>query len=498
MYIKLFKDRAMNAKKLILITVIGLMMSSGISAQQLPIYDHHYFDPMIYNPARIGMVYQGVSAFGLFRKQWVDMYGGPETKAFTIDGSIKKNKIGLGAVILSDRTDIIDKTTFSLGYSYRIPFTAYQGISIGLLTGFSDNNINFRDVKVHDPNDPAIFEYSKSVMGFEASAGINYYWKKLNVGITVPQLVTKNFNYEDNNNQASLKEKQTFILTANYVFTLKKDALFLDPNLMLTYQQNAPFKFDIGLMLNWKEKAWLGGVYRSDNAYSFIGAVKFSQSILFGYAYDLIYNDLQSYGGGSHEFILGYQFARKTVKDIEMHLLTQNQKVDSLTKKVESLGTRVDTLETHDTVFNQELQVIKDELKLLRINAEKLKEEVKRDDKLPKFAGVVMFKSASYSIENMFMGDLSELVNILNSYNDLNVDLRGHTDNVGSDYFNNKLSDNRVKAVRDFLISKGVSPERISVNGLGERFPKVPNTNNANKSLNRRVEIAIVKSIPQK
>ena len=498
LYIKLFKDRAMNAKRLILVTVIGLMISTGIKAQQLPIYDHHYFDPMIYNPARIGMVYQGVSAFGLFRKQWVDMYGGPETKAFTIDGSLKKNKIGLGAVIMDDKTDVIDKLTFSLGYSYKIPFNAYQGISFGIVAGFTENKIDYEKLIAHEGNDPALFQNSKADMGFEASAGVNYYWKKLNVGLAVPQLVSKNFVYIDNNNKASVTQIQHYLLSANYVFTLKKDVLFLDPNLMLTYIPNAPFAYDIGLMFNWKEKAWLGGVYRSNDAISFIGAVRINQSIMFGYAYDLIYTDFQPYGGGSHEFILGYQFAKKTVKDIEMHLLTQSQKVDSMTKKMESLGKRVDTLEQTDTVFKKEIQVINDELKLLRVNSEKLKEEIKRDDKLPKFAGVVLFKTNSYNIDNQFIGDLTELVNILLNYSDLRVDLRGHTDDVGSDFFNNKLSDNRVKAVRDFLISKGVSPERISVDGLGERFPKVPNINEANKSLNRRVEIAIIKSIPQK
>jgi type IX secretion system PorP/SprF family membrane protein len=498
LYIKLFKDRAMNAKRLILVTVIGLMISTGIKAQQLPICDHHYFDPMIYNPARIGMVYQGVSAFGLFRKQWVDMYGGPETKAFTIDGSLKKNKIGLGAIILSDKTDVLEKLTFSLGYSYKIPFNAYQGITLGIMAGFSDNTINYDKINAHDPGDIALFNQSKSDMGFEASAGVNYYWKKLNIGIAVPQLISKSFVYVDNNNKASMSEIQHYIFTANYVFTLKKDVLFLDPTLMLTYVQNAPFRYDFGLMFNWKEKAWLGGVFRSDNAISFIGGIRINQSIMFGYAYDMTNNDMQNYGGGSHEFILGYQFARKSVKDIEMHLLTQAQKVDSMTKKVEDLGKRVDTLEQHDTVFNQELQGIKDELKLLRVNAEKLKEEVKRDDKLPKFAGVVLFKTDSYKIDNQFQGDLMELVNVIQNFPDLRVDLRGHTDNVGSDYYNNKLSDNRVKAVRDFLISKGVSPDRISLNGLGERFPKVPNINEANKSLNRRVEMAVIKSIPQK
>lgn len=498
LYIKLFKDRAMNAKKLILVSVIGLMISTGISAQQLPIYDHHYFDPMIYNPARIGMVYQGVSAFGLFRKQWVDMYGGPETKAFTIDGSLKKNKIGLGAVILSDKTDILEKLTFSLGYSYKIPFNAYQGISLGIMVGVTDNTINYDKIIAHDGLDPALFAHPKADMGFEASAGINYYWKKLNVGIAVPQLVSKNFVYVDNNNKASWTQVQHYILSANYVFTLKKDVLFLDPTLMLTYVPSSPFRYDFGLMFNWKEKAWLGGVYRSNNAFSIVAGVKFNQSIMFGYAYDIIYTDFQAYGGGSHEFILGYQFAKKSIKDIEMHLLTQGQKVDSMTKKVEELNRRVDTLQQTDTVFMKELQAVKDELKLLRVNPEKLTEEVKRDDKLPKFAGAVLFKSGSYNIDNQFMGDLSDLVNIILNYPDLRVDLRGHTDNVGSDYYNNKLSDNRVKAVRDVLISKGISPDRISVDGLGERFPKVPNINDANKSLNRRVEMAIIKSIPQK
>jgi type IX secretion system PorP/SprF family membrane protein len=494
---KTLKDKVMNTRRMILAVAIGILLNTDLLAQQLPIYNHHYFDPMIYNPARVGKVYDGLSAFGIYRKQWTDMPGGPETKIFTIDGTVIKKKVGLGLYIYSDNTDILERVNASLGYSYTVPFDDHMGLTFGLMTGVLNNRINYEKLRAKDPDDPALFENSDLNMGFDASAGVNFYWNRLNAGLAIPQLISKNFIYLDNDNKMKFSPVQHYIFNAQYTFDLKSDIWTLDPHLMLTYVQNAPFKYDIGLMLNWKKMAWLGGTFRSDHAVSITGAIKINKAIMFAYAYDFVYNDMNGYSGSSHEFMLGYLFGAKS-GDMEKNVVNQGLKIDQLTKDLDSLEKRVDTLEQTDKEFEKILEELRDQIKNLRIDSERIKEEVKRDDKLPKFAGVVLFKSGSYKIEPQFQKDLDELVNILKNYADLRIDLRGHTDSDGDNYNNDVLSDSRAREVKKYLISKGIQEERIYLNGLGERFPKVPNNNSNNKSLNRRVEIAVIKGIPMK
>ncbi len=76
-------------------------------------------------------------------------------------------------------------------------------------------------------------------------------------------------------------------------------------------------------------------------------------------------------------------------------------------------------------------------------------------------------------------------------YPDTDVMIYGHTDSTGSDAINQPLSENRAKAVKDFLTSKGVDAKRITTQGLGSSSPVASNDTEAGRQQNRRVEVAI-------
>lgn len=88
--------------------------------------------------------------------------------------------------------------------------------------------------------------------------------------------------------------------------------------------------------------------------------------------------------------------------------------------------------------------------------------------------------------------ELDKLVDLMTDFPFLRVEIEGHTDDQGSDAYNDKLSDARAKAVVDHLLKKKVSADRISWKGYGKRQPQVPNTSEENRALNRRVEFRIV------
>jgi outer membrane protein OmpA-like peptidoglycan-associated protein len=88
---------------------------------------------------------------------------------------------------------------------------------------------------------------------------------------------------------------------------------------------------------------------------------------------------------------------------------------------------------------------------------------------------------------------LDNLVDTLLKSKTWKLDIEGHTDSTGSDDFNMKLSQKRADAVKDYLVSKGVSADLITPQGYGESKPLVPNDSNANREKNRRVEFKITK-----
>lgn len=88
--------------------------------------------------------------------------------------------------------------------------------------------------------------------------------------------------------------------------------------------------------------------------------------------------------------------------------------------------------------------------------------------------------------------ELDKLVDYL-QHNAVKIEIRGHTDDQGSDEYNDKLSQNRAKAVYDYLISKQIPASRLSYSGYGKRLPIADNTTEEGRAANRRTEFRIVK-----
>jgi outer membrane protein OmpA-like peptidoglycan-associated protein len=91
--------------------------------------------------------------------------------------------------------------------------------------------------------------------------------------------------------------------------------------------------------------------------------------------------------------------------------------------------------------------------------------------------------------------ELDKLVKVMNQYPTMVIDAKSHTDSRGSDSYNLKLSDRRAKATVQYIVSKGISKERITGSGMGETQPKTPCTacTEEEHAQNRRSEFLIIK-----
>ena len=83
---------------------------------------------------------------------------------------------------------------------------------------------------------------------------------------------------------------------------------------------------------------------------------------------------------------------------------------------------------------------------------------------------------------------LMQALKTLQTYPEISVEISGHTDNVGSNKSNQKLSQRRAESVKGWLVAKGISADRITAVGYGEESPRVANDTPENKRLNRRIE----------
>ncbi len=115
-------------------------------------------------------------------------------------------------------------------------------------------------------------------------------------------------------------------------------------------------------------------------------------------------------------------------------------------------------------------------------------------------------KGASVVLENVFFdtdkadlkpesrSELMKVVTLMQQNPELKIELSGHTDDRASEEYNLQLSKRRAEAVKNFLIEHGIDVKRIVAKGYGETRPRVPNTSEENRALNRRTELKILET----
>jgi outer membrane protein OmpA-like peptidoglycan-associated protein len=103
----------------------------------------------------------------------------------------------------------------------------------------------------------------------------------------------------------------------------------------------------------------------------------------------------------------------------------------------------------------------------------------------------VLFDTASANLKPGAREKLSRVAGVLLAYPGLNIEVEGHTDNVGSDDYNQSLSERRAESVRSYLVRQGIPRDTIDAMGFGEGNPVVANTTAAGRQQNRRVELVI-------
>jgi OmpA-OmpF porin, OOP family len=104
----------------------------------------------------------------------------------------------------------------------------------------------------------------------------------------------------------------------------------------------------------------------------------------------------------------------------------------------------------------------------------------------------VEFDFDKSTIKKGYYQDIDNLAGVMKQYPDLNVVIEGHTDSVGTDAYNKKLSQRRAESVKKYMVEKGgIDANRIKAIGFGEEKPIASNDTDEGRQQNRRVEAAV-------
>ncbi len=103
----------------------------------------------------------------------------------------------------------------------------------------------------------------------------------------------------------------------------------------------------------------------------------------------------------------------------------------------------------------------------------------------------VLFDTAKHTLKPGAREKLARISGIVLAHPGLKLEVEGHTDSVGGDAYNQRLSEQRAASVRDYLVSQGVSPDSITARGFGKTRPVASNETAAGRQTNRRVELVV-------
>jgi len=132
----------------------------------------------------------------------------------------------------------------------------------------------------------------------------------------------------------------------------------------------------------------------------------------------------------------------------------------------------------------------KQEEKLREIEALEVKRE--QDRLIATLPNLLLFDFDSFLIKPGAVESLTDVAGVLTEFGETKIIVKGYTDSMGKEAYNQDLSERRANAVRNFLIGEGVDAARITAIGFGEQFPVAGNDTEEGRQENRRVEMEII------
>lgn len=497
-------------KKLIftLAALLGLM-STGFS-QQTSLSSTYHYNKFILNPALTG-IYKRPQLYLVHRNQWTGLPGNPTTSMLTIESALKNDKIGLGAMIYNDALGITNTMGGKFSYAYRLKLAQESYLSLGLGVGIARLGVRFDEAQVVDQGDLAIYNFNAiNRVTFEGTGGANFNWRKLNIGFAIPNLVNTKARFHRNDTLISSSSFFTYArhiaAMASYELSLTRDGRnSLTPSVLFKRdieKGKRPMQLDVSLMYDYMKKYMAGVAYRTDYGVIAQVGVKLFDQFTVGYAYDFMMNKNwkgSNLVGYTHEIILGFEFAKD--KDIlEKRINKLDTAVQDIDKKTNELDSTQKDLKKKMEKMNNDLRKRDDD------NFQNLKKDIdKLNGDIDEIRKKINSSGGNYSLSRIYfktdrsdllpgsVAELDELVEVMTKYPNMNIKIMGHADFRASEIYNQKLSERRAQAVYDYLVSKGISKDRLEAVGYGEKLPIADNNLEAGMQLNRRVQFKVTK-----
>ena len=508
------KSKVMRLNKIFLVLLVAFSPLLKVAAQQIPVATQYIYNGYLYNPARAGQDSKYGNVFINFKKQWTAMPDAPITGIATFDSRIKSSNVGLGGYLFTDNTHIVHELGGSFSYAYHVPFNEEKthGLSIGISTGLIHQRFDFTEAIVENPNDPTISEDNERAIAFDLSAGADYFWKGLHVGIVAPQLFNNKLKFRDSeSDQIRFNYNRHLFAYASYKAMLgSKKNWSLEPLAAIRWVKAIPVQFDLEALVNFKDMAWFGGGYRSGSSFAKPEAAGMNVTAGAGIKSRLAINysmefltkkENRNAFGYTHEVSINYKIgkryekefqdleeARKKLEDLNAEVDKNKEDADKTAQDAQNAQEKADKLEKDITNLNNQ---VKDNTAQLQKMDQIVKEYNSGTAVSYKKLGSVYFNLDSYELTKEAKANLDALKDPLNKFSKNSfVYVVGNASQESGNMYNLLLATQRAASVKKYLESIGVNKEVIILSA-GEESPVNAQASEEERAKNRRADILI-------
>jgi type IX secretion system PorP/SprF family membrane protein len=296
----------MKTIKLIFASILFIMGTNPITAQQDPHFTQ-YFDNMLFvNPAYAGS--NGMlNMTALHREQWVGFDGAPRSTTFSINSPISYESVGLGLTAVNDMAGPLRQSMVYGDFSYTLRFkNSKSKLAFGAKAGFNVINVDRADLVTTVDNDPKLSQNIRNNINPNFGFGVYYHNPKFFFGLSVPKLVERSY---DNLNSTNLERRHLFgviggIIDLNTEWKLR-------PTAQVKMTSGAPVSIDLSAAGIYQDKIWIGAMYRWGSAAGAFFQFQLNTQFRVGLASDFGITRINKYNTGTFEVMLSYDFSFK-------------------------------------------------------------------------------------------------------------------------------------------------------------------------------------------
>ncbi|MBK6264369.1 PorP/SprF family type IX secretion system membrane protein [Marivirga sp. S37H4] len=504
-----------NKKLLPLCMVVFMFLNFETHAQE-PNFSLYHYSPTFTNPGRIGAE-EDVRIMFNYRNQAIDLDKNFTTSSFSAyyPVYIGRHRLVAAASFLNNQSsDILTINGGMAGLAYSLQTTTTSALSLGIQAGYFQrnpgDNYTTDDQYVDGVFNPGAVSGDAALQvrkAYPAFSGGLYYKVKDGAGLEKAFIGASIFNINKPNVSLASNEgddlPMIFKSTAGY--RVYHNTLFsVIPNARWVGQVGTHF-FNLGSRFGYElnkkgtHKIELGIWYNTNHLGVFSLAYEQPHFTIAASFDQPVGTDLSKAQNSIVELAISYRLKKKNKPSFDKNSQPIAEPVE---KKEEEITEEVVVTEPQKPL--QELPKNDEDVEIpssIREQSEQetfpISPDTKRRESLTVaeeavLARTVKFDFNSENLDNESKAFLDEVVTILINKENFNIELKGHSCNLGPENVNQELSLKRAGIVKEYLVKRGVDQDRFTVMGMGESDPLEDNSSQEGREHNRRVEFKVV------